>query len=73
MSIVLDALNSYVDEMIEVARDMGHNREPLYLCNARRAVTVMAALTNAIEEALLHLDGEVADKLRKALADAVEG
>ena len=69
MSIVIDTLHAHVIDMEEMTEERGET-DSISLRRAKRAVTAMAALTNAVETALLHLQGEPADQLRAALDDA---
>jgi len=72
MSIVIDTLHTHVIDMEDMTQESGEP-DSISLRRAKRAVTAMATLTNAIETALLHLEGEPADQLRTALADAAGG
>ncbi|KRG60790.1 hypothetical protein ABB25_00915 [Stenotrophomonas koreensis] len=74
MSRVIDALHAHVIDVEQMAIDAGDSLAlSSSLQQARRAVASMARLTNAAETALLFLQGEPADQLRAALADAVGG
>lgn len=74
MSRVIDALHAHVIEMEELAKDAGDSLAlSASLQQARAAVASMARLTNAVEAALLFLQGEPADQLRAALEDAAGG
>lgn len=74
MSRVIDALHAHVIEMEELAKDAGDSLAlSASLQQARAAVASMARLTNAVESALMFLQGEPADQLRAALEDAAGG
>ena len=74
MSRVIDALHAHVIDVEQMAIDAGDSPAlSSSLQQARCAVSSMARLTNAAETALLFLQGEPADQLRAALADAVGG
>ena len=72
MSIVIDTLHTHVIDMEEMTKERGES-DSISLRRAKCAVTAMAALTNAVEQALLFLEGEPADHLRAALEDAAGG
>lgn len=74
MSRVIDALHAHVIEMEELAKDAGDSLAiSASLQKARAAVSSMVRLTNAVESALMFLQGEPADQLRAALEDAAGG